>query len=158
VMRAVMILAGVIDTDMVKMDWPDWPAGISDERGADLTLFLDEGEDVEPPITASERTAMEEFRRRHDEVLATRSPKKGLVGAAKFLSNDGWLVTPDECTAIAEHLTAGLNRSWHFLWFRSGIVPPRALTNASFGETRDWIANWAHYNGIASSQDGYRVW
>ena len=42
-----------------------------------------------------------------------RSPNPGKVPAWKFSSNDGWVVTPEECALLVEGLSSGEGSSTH---------------------------------------------
>jgi hypothetical protein len=88
-MRAIMARSGVmLSADCV---WPEHPG---DEH------FDDDGE----PLTPKGRA----FRDAVEAVLR-QSPEQGKVPFFKFGSNDGWVITPEECRALAAGLRAVVN-------------------------------------------------
>ena len=86
VMRNIMFKAGVLDTEFNYAEWPNRP---------DDNEYDDDGE----PITATAKAADAAA----DAIKASHAGN-GRVPAFKFGSNDGWLVTPEECLTLAAAL------------------------------------------------------
>jgi len=92
----------------------------------------------------------EPIRKAIEDVQRLRSPYRDLVPSYKFHSNDGWLVVPEECIAIASGLRAALARV-------GPDILPRAFKYMSESEVTAWVLSWATYNEVASRHDGYQV-
>lgn len=75
---------GVIDNSFPQPAWPEFPGE---------SHFDDKGE----PLTDAARVYLTQ----REEVLRAHR-RNGRVPFYKFCSNDGWLVTPEECLAIAD--------------------------------------------------------
>jgi hypothetical protein len=158
-MRQIMQRAELLDDD-VDVDWPEFPpAGWDDERAwtlveaieaerAEDTDHPDGALEIEPPPTLPERVAVTNYLAARDVVRAVRSPDPALVPAVKFSSNDGWLVTPEECLLIAHGLRRALDESGPALWEGEDITDH---------EARRWIEQWIAYNLLAADNGGYRV-
>lgn len=87
-------------------------------------------------------------RREQERVLAFRSPRRGQVPAAKFCTNDGWLVTSTECRLLAAALAT------------RGAAALGRLRMTKAGRAR-WTAEaeaFARYCRGAARQGGFRVW
>lgn len=81
------------------------------------------------------------------EELTTAARERRRVPAFKFLSNDGWLVSSEECLIIAEAL--------------EGYTPSDDVLlkwNLTPTEARTWIGEFVTYNRKASKHGGYRVY
>lgn len=159
-MRQIMSRAELLDDD-VDVDWPEFPpAGWDEERAWMLVEAIDaeRAEDssdpdgalrVEPPPTLPERVAVTSYLAARDAVRAVRSPNPARVPTAKFCSNDGWLVTPDECLVLARGLRRALDDVGPALW---------EVEDLSDHEARRWIEQWIAYNALAAENGGYHVY
>ncbi len=158
-------------------EWPSWPPkDVPPERVKILHRAMSgKGDDHE--LTPKERAAVKSMLRRAEEIRATRSRKRGMVPAFKFRTNDGWLVVPEECSAIARALRSfapGIDaRKMSELEVAYAQAQAKLLTkipksevvvsgNAKLGlspeELRRWVLQWAAYNELAASHQGYRIW
>lgn len=80
----------------------------------------------------------------------TPSPP-GLAAGYKFCSNAGWLVSPEECNAIANGLSRALSEDAAMMYpFADGQGPPLQAF-------LDTLSAWATYNAVAAAHGGYRV-
>ncbi len=165
VMAALLWDLGVL-VDREAPPFPSWPPpGLSAER----VEAIHEGGDATP----EERAAYDAWSRAYEAVAATQSP--GGVPTFKLASNDGWIVLPDECRAIAAALRAcvvddaftrrvneisesitdavrrALEASGH-----SSFAPTSAPT-MSQPEVAQWIAGFATWNEVAATVGGYTV-
>ncbi len=156
---AGMAAAGLLDEGPVAPQLPCWnEVGLSPERGQELWPYL--FEPARPGKAAlahvlrpHERPAVAEYMARFQ--AATGQPAlPGKALAYKFQSNDGWLVTPDECRVIADGLDAALAHRRDDLVRGLG---ERGYTRVS--ETAwDLLGWWAQYNRVAADHGGYRIW
>ena len=80
---------------------PDW---LSPERVDEIMDALDFGDDPDPPVTEEEQTAIREAQVAQQSLLEVTSPHPGQIPAFKFGSNDGWVITADECVIISTAL------------------------------------------------------
>jgi hypothetical protein len=78
--------------------------------------------------------------------LASRSPDPHSVPAFKFSSNESWIVTPDECLAIA----AALERLLRDTRSRVDVSPDEA-------PVLDFIESFARFNRVCAEHGGYEV-
>jgi hypothetical protein len=140
--REMMQRAGVLD-DYGEPDpgLPQFPPeGISFERADELMENDGKG------ASADEKKILDAYNRERDEILAQTSPDEGRVGYWKFCSNDGWLVTPDECRIIAETLSQNLAPE---LWDGLDLEEQHA---------REALAQWIGFARLAAENGGFRVW
>jgi hypothetical protein len=151
---AAMAVADLLDEEMATPKLPRWPPrGISPQRADELRLhlFTPELDDV---IKPRELPLVADFLKRFSRATGRRSNSLGRVPAFKFLSNDGWLVTPDECQLIADGLDTALAKR------RAELV--RGLRAQGYSRTAKTVADlliwWAQYNRVAADHGGYRVW
>ena len=96
------------------------------------------------PPSKKELEIVTNERARIDILLAKKSSISGKVAAYKFSSNDGWIVTPEECTTIADSLRHGLEN----------------VAKAAEGNVQDdqiSIREWLMYYEFAAQHGGYRV-
>jgi hypothetical protein len=87
-MLKIMDSVELVDWETSAPDWPDYPAGMSDEAYEALSRPL----------------------------RARISPNPLKVPAYKFGSNDGWIVTPAECYLIAQRLRPIQEPTWVMLF------------------------------------------
>jgi hypothetical protein len=156
---AGMAAAGLLDEDAPVPELPNWEsAGFTPERGQELFDFWvyphQPGkptlEDVAEP---HERLAFAEFLKRYEAATGQPAPAGKALGY-KFLSSDGWLVTPDECRLIASGLESALDHQ------RGKLV--RGLRGRGYSRTTETVWDllfwWARYNLVAADYGGYRIW
>jgi hypothetical protein len=159
-MLEVMVKARVIDLNFrgapAVTDWPP-PGTIPAERAEELGDWAWWGEASDNPPTESEMRLLKPWLEEVDGWRRTTSQDPDRVAAFKFCTNDGWIVSPAECTIIANGLHAGVRRSHGpFGWF-TGIIPSPRRSGISRAEAEVWILNWAAFNRVAAQNDGYSV-
>jgi hypothetical protein len=175
-MLALMEAARVIANDPVPA-CPRWPPeGVRDDRLPLIEASLS-SERLDAALTQSERQTVLEAIVRNATLRSTRSHTAGKVPAFKFLSNDGWIVIPEECDAIAAALYRHAEHtSVHDLGLaeaayqekQRAVLLPRSVAGElvllgdeplglSLAELRAWVREWAAYNELASRHGGYRV-
>ena len=116
-----MDVAGIFDYDTEFLKGPDWPPpGIKEERAEQLRLLFEPAADDDPVIslidlkpTYRELRLMQKYFTESDRTNSARSKKQGRVPVFKFGSNDGWIVTPEECLIIAIRLRLYLAEESH---------------------------------------------
>lgn len=152
---AGMAAAGLIDERAKTPELPDWPPpGISPKRAEALSDCLFDPEELAAEVRPKERPIVAEFLRQWDAAAGARSADPALVPAFKFFSNDGWLVTPEECRLIADGLTRALAERRKVL-----IAGLKVRGYKRTSETVvDLLEPWAAYNRLAADHGGYRVW
>lgn len=144
-----MSAADLLDFDVGSRDLPAWPPQPLKERRAYQLLELFEQLDPEEPPTLvakvkptyAELRIMQKYVFDLQRMRSARSRKRGRVPAYKFLSNDGWIVTPIECLLIAFRLQ---------VYLKTG-----ARTEV---EDHTYIAAFVAYNELAAKWGGYEVW
>lgn len=114
----------------------------------------------------------EAWRRAYDAVAATRLARG--VPTFKFTSNDGWIVLPDECLAIAAALRAcvvddsftsrvnemsdSIDEAVRAALEAMGHPPASAIrAPMSQPELARWITGFAAWNEVAATAGGYTV-
>src|SRR5262249_32724983 len=131
--------------------WPAWPPkGLAAERAEQFEATDEEDWAAELSPTPAELALIEAYRAAQNEVRGKRSRRRHKVPTFKFCSNDGWLVTPDECLAVAKGV-------------RLAVAACRDEVLAC-GE--DWdpdqlillVLRWGAYNELAADHGGYQVW
>jgi hypothetical protein len=123
-------------------------SGMHDDRARAAIAAVRGHGDPDERLTDAELAAARELLRAHDEAVSRDSLRDGRVGAWKFASNDGWLVTPDECRAIAARLRA------HAEVIASDFFPDAGIP---YKDGLKWVLGFARYNEIAAEHGGYRV-
>lgn len=152
---AAMAAAGLLDEEVPVPLLPDWPPlGLTTERAGELQASLHDSAKLDELIQPHERTAVAEFLGHFTGATGQRSAYEGRVPGYKFRSNDGWLVTPEECRVIADGLDAALDGE------RDELV--HRLRERGYSRTADTVWDllfwWAKYNRVAVDHGGYRVW
>jgi hypothetical protein len=176
VMTVVMKGAGVV-VDEPPPKWPEWPPkDVPPDRLKLVEQAVSEGK-LASELTEGEKKIVTAAIEVSKKVRATRSSKPGAVPSFKFGSNDGWIVTTEECAIIA----AGLRRyaeklkeqdlstlSKEYADTQHGLLQatkPHAEVlvqgyeslGMTLGELRKWVLEWAAYNDVASRSGGYVV-
>lgn len=111
----------------------------------DETYDEDEGD----PPTDAELDAVRTYKIARDLIAAKPSIVDDQVGAYKFASNDGWLITPDECRILARRLRASVDMIAEQFFPDAGV---------SAEDGRRWLLGFARYNELAAEHGGYRVY
>lgn len=148
----VMTRAGVIDAVQPTPEFPRWPPpGLDEGRAQELARYWDEPSEVDKRLQPSEVPVIEAYRRARDDAARTGSPNSGKVPAFKFESNDGWIVTSEECRSIVEGMSRLLSGDLEaFLCLlKADGWDPEAVT--------ELMRLWTSYNRIAADHGGYRV-
>jgi hypothetical protein len=149
---AVMQAADVIDDQTEAPRFPCWPPpGASDRQVRLIEKYLDDAELRRTRLSAQELTLVQTFERQLEQAVTTPAKRPGKVPEFKFKSNDGWLISPAECRAVAAGL-ARLLREGHpplFQWL--------TLKGYSAEDARAFIRQWRNFNQLAADCGGYRV-
>ena len=106
------------------------------------------GEQTESPPTEAELQAGRAYLEAHEAAVSGSSVVDGRMGAFKFQSNDGWLVTPEECVVLARKLREHAELIARDYFPDAGVKREDGLK---------WILGFARYNEIAAEHGGYRV-
>jgi hypothetical protein len=143
--RALSV-ANILDENCESPDFdatlPDW---LSPERVDEITDALEFGDEPDPPMTEKERNAIQEAETAQQALLETRSPNSGKLPAFKFGSNDGWVVTAEECAIICSAIERILTNDHQ----RKSACPT--------DEARTLIENWWQYVSVAQGTGGFTV-
>lgn len=195
-MREVMRRAEVLTDEPSAMPaWP--PEGMSDEDAElaeillDLSRLVSDTSDLygfglkldapsallravcglledPPPSTLLDRLAKDLDLAEVARVATGADPSK--IPRYKFESNEGWLVTPEECRGLAAGLRAALEGRGDAL-FPTGVVTDAVIEELaeslglegqegfqpSIDEARESTLAWIDYNERAAANGGYRV-
>ena len=143
-----LVAADLLDQDCDSAMRPDWPPiGLSKARANQLqSLFEAPDEEEQTPTlvevapTARELRVMQEWQSATDCARSARSRKRNKVPAYKFLSNDGWIVTPEESLILAY-----------------GLIKHLEL-EASLAATPKYVSQFCAFNQLAAWNGGYNVW
>lgn len=136
-LRSIMEAAGALDWDT---EMPSWP---------DIDPELEERLDSEDDKVREQAEA--EYDELTDGLRETRSEDPGKVPGFKFCSNDGWVILPEECRALAERLKA---------------MPPEQILEAVRGDSKDdekewlldYVKEYAEFCAEAAERNGFAVW
>jgi hypothetical protein len=154
-----MSVADLLDKETAAPELPRWEdVGLSTERGQELFDYWVYRPEPGRPTLADvlephERPAVAEYLARFEAATGQPAPPERALGY-KFRTNDGWLVTPDECLVIADGLDEALTN------FRGTLVLELRWRGYSHTEESiaDLLSPWAKYNRVAADHGGYRVW
>ncbi|WAS99198.1 hypothetical protein [Nannocystis punicea] len=123
--------------------------GLDEDRVfAALEAVRGEAPEDAPAPSAAELAAARAYLQAHEAAVSASSLQNGRAGAFKFQSNDGWLVTPEECAALAGKLRQ------HADLIARDYFPD---ADVSREDGHKWILGFARYNEIAAEHGGYRV-
>jgi hypothetical protein len=121
---------------------PEW---LKPRRVDEIMDALECGDEPDPPMTDEEKQAIDEAQLAQERLLETTSPKPGMVPAFKFGSNDGWVVTANECKSI-------------------GLAMERLLADDQLlnsvcpaGDSRSLLVDWRNYVHVAEETGGFTV-
>lgn len=105
-----------------------------------------------PPPTPDARVieAGDRYRAAVQEICDRETLEDGQVASYKWSSNDGWLVTPAECRAIA----VALRRSIDMI--AEDYFPD--IEGLTEQDGQKWVRNWMRFHEIAAEHGGYRVY
>lgn len=120
-----------------------------DVAAAFASLAAPGGEPVGPTPSAAALDLVRRHQRACEEVLTRSSLRDGRVGAYKFQSNDGWLVTPEECEVLDRCLRASAAMIARDMFTDAGLTAEDGLR---------WVLGFARYNAVAAEHGGYRVY
>jgi hypothetical protein len=139
-------VAKVLDEDCKRPDFDaTLPGWLSPTRVDEIMDALESDEEPDPPMTAQEKDAIKEAEAAQEVLLEIRSPKQGMVPAFKFGSNDGWVVTVDECAIIC----AAIERILADDQQETAACPT--------DEARALLEHWLHYVRVAQKTGGFTV-
>ncbi len=124
------------------------PAGFSVEPMEAAILALRGEPQPGPGPTDAELAAAREYLRAHEQSVSGSTLQDGRLATYKFESNEGWLVTPEECLALAKRLRD-----------KAEVIAREFFTDAGLtaDDGRRWVLGFARYNEIAAEHGGYRV-
>lgn len=104
-------------------------------------------------LTPAERPAFAEYLARFEAATGQPAPPAKALGY-EFRTNDGWLVTPDQCRVIADGLDEDLAE------YPDELI--RGLRDRGYSHTKesvvDLLSPWTRFNRLAADHGGYRVW
>jgi len=167
VMVTTMIWAGVVVDDEQAPTFPEIPESVPEARKDAMSKALWQPS-LDAKLPAADRAIVVKYR----ATLHAHSKHAGKVPAYKFQVNDGFLVAPDECTAIVTSLRnykpdpaklAKLNQlrrdAQAALTKQLGGAKPvgGGDDGLSLDEWKQWIADWVAYNTVAARHGGYTV-
>lgn len=129
ILRSAMKEAQVLDLEYEDPGWPEIKrlANESDET------YYDRVDDA------------------HDPIRGFRSASEKLVPVGKFCSNDGWVVTPEECEIIANGLDT-VKGFTHRGYMSDPIIIEAGSENLVF------VKEFADYCRRAAKHGGFKVW
>jgi len=141
--------AGILDFDTKFAKQPAWPPeGVKKRRAHQLRVLFEPPADDDPDTSVVETAPtwrelqiMQRYVSGYLRTRCTRSRKQGKVPAFKFGSNDGWIVTAEECLIIAYRLRL-------FLLEKS----------AGTDDDPEFVEAFAAFNEVAAKYGGYDVW
>ena len=125
------------------------PAGFDEDRMEAAIAALRGERPTGSPPTADELAAAREHLRELEAAVSGSSLVDGRIGAYKFESNAGWLVTPEECLALAARLRASAEVIASDFFTDAGLTAEDGLR---------WVLGFARYNEVAAEHGGYRVY
>lgn len=133
---------GMLDEDLRPGAWPDAAAfDVSDEMREEL----DEVEDEELEELLQGTPKLRAYHQAVERYFAAgRSPPTG-IPAHELSSNDGWLVTPDECRAALGAHAAFVSANGD-------------VASIHLGQEVTWWPRWLAFLEGAASHGGFRVW
>lgn len=152
--RTIMDQLGMLEVSYEYDGFPEPEAfGIDTEGGTSWDEYWDYTEDVDalddpnevfddevPSNVIAYFTAHAEHLRWHPEEVTG-------ICIHKLGSNDGWLVTPEECEAAVAQYELAMERAHD-----------RATAEAILAEKAPWFGEWVEYLRTASQRGGFRVW
>lgn len=170
IMVMTMTWAGVVVDDEAEPVFPPIPESLPEARKDAMSKALSDLT-LDAKLPAADREIVVKYR----AVLHSHSKHPGKVPAYKFQVNDGFIVAPDECLAIAKALRSyqpdaaklgKLKRIWHDASApltadaeKRGekVIIGNEELQLSVGEWKTWIAEFAAYNELAARHGGYTV-
>jgi len=178
-MVVVMDVAGLMSSEN-HPEFPAWPPAAAPAARRDVLAAAASDPKLEAKLTSAEKLSLERSRARFDEILKLRSIALNHVPAYKFGSNEGWLLTSDECVLIATKLhayaksatQADLDRADKAYRARQaaleatiGKSDPGMISlvgqsglDMALADYKQWIEQWATYNEVAAKHHGYKVY
>lgn len=87
-------------------------------------------------------------------VRAQRAPTDTAVGAWKFCSNDGWIVTPDECLILSQGIDEALNEAD----FERVLAAALSGRDDKADQWEQYIARFGEFCWSAAMRGGFEVW
>ena len=176
IMVAVMEGAGVLGDDP-SPQWPPWPPkDVPPERLKLIEEAVNKGE-VMPGLSELERRIATSAIDASKKLRSTPSKKPNRVPAFKFRSNDGWLVTTEECSIVARGLRNYANhlkqqdldslakqyQASQKKLVQGAVAQGEIVLSGNEGlglslaELKKWVLEWVAFNDLASHHDGYLV-
>lgn len=141
-----MSAAGLLDEECESPDFDATiPDGIDEERFEQIVDALEFGDEPDPPLTDVERRAIEQARKDQELLLAVQSPNSGHSPGFKFGSNDGWIITPEECAAIGVAMAELM------------ADPDQLAEICPTDESKAVIESWCEFVRVAGPAGGFVV-
>lgn len=152
--RTIMDQLGMLELSYEYPGFPDpQDFGIDTEGGTSWEEYYNYTEDVddeEDPKDAFDEDVPSNviafFTAQRDHVRWRPEEVTGIC-VHKLGSNDGWLVTPEECEAAVAQYELAMKRAHD-----------RATAEAILKEKAPWFGDWVDYIRTASQRGGFRVW
>src|SRR5690606_1339925 len=101
----------------------------------------------EHPLPSSE-----ELGRACEAMLEWLSGHDGTLAMYKLSSNDGWLVTPEECAAAVDAYVGASEED------KQHVFNAFADEHHTATELREWFEEWVDFLRRAARSRGFRVW
>jgi len=169
---SALVVSGVASAEEPG-EFPHWPPGGMDEESAEaLAVALHHGRSPPRGASPAEVEAMKTFLAQRQRVLSACSSKMTQVPLYKFQGNEGWVVTPEECKAIAAalaaHLDLAANRksdpAFEREWTKELLRLPERFRPVSFEQEgplserfRERLKPFIEFNLLAAAHGGYTV-
>jgi hypothetical protein len=176
-MRNLMDVAGALSTE-APPQFPKAPKAADPTQQALYDEVLQGGTgsaSARKKLSASQLKTLDEYIAAVRQAQGARSAAADKVPSFKFESNEGWLVTPDECKLIAKALrayavklsgseakTANAAAKKADEKLAAQVVDKQMVrlteeVGMSAEEMKSWMLDWAEYNQLASTAGGYEV-
>lgn len=121
---------------------PEW---MDQDRLEEIMDAIEFGDEPDPPMTDEEREAIEAAKQAQDSLVRIQSPHPGKIPAFKFGSNDGWMVSPEECHAINSVISS----------IKSN--PDKLSEVCPTDESKAVLESWGEFVRIAETAGGFIV-
>lgn len=153
----LMQLTGNLDTETIidahSFDKIWIKAEMTPARIEEVGNFIYHKTPTLPEPSEEEITLFKRAMKEEEALLAKDSQKEGHIPVYKFATNDGWIVTPEECEIIAVSLKAKLledNRVFVEQVAKMSHLTHRTLEIA--------LIDFGKFNQFAKKYGGYRVY
>nr|WP_314264776.1 hypothetical protein [uncultured Moellerella sp.] len=121
-------------------------------RAEEIYRYLEERATIHPEPSEEEIASFHQAQSDQQALLSQESSKEGMIPVHKFATNDGWLVTPNECAIIAKIFSQRLIDDNGFV-----IAKIAELCEVQKDQLVIELAEWGKFNKFAIKQGGYCV-